>query len=119
MTVEDDEGFEGVEFQTPLGSFWAGRFRDGDEEYRWARRRVRRIMGFYRHVTTFITVLILLLIIDIVTGVEEFWVQWVALVWGLILFLHWLNVFAFDALLGREAERRMLERELHRKRKEG
>ncbi len=119
MTVEDDEGFDGVEFQTPLGSFWAGRSHEGNEEFRRARRRVRRMMRFYRHVAMFVSVLILFLVIDIVTGPENFWVQWVALVWGLILFIHWLNVFVFDALLGREAERRMLQRELRRKRREG
>ncbi len=121
MTVEDDEGFEGVEFHTPVGSFRAGRghgamIDDDEEEYRRARRRVRRVMAFYRHLTTFVTVTLLLLVVDIVTGPEDFWVQWVALIWGIILLIHFLNVFAFDAILGREAEKRMLERELHKRR---
>jgi hypothetical protein len=118
--LEDDEGFEGVEFSTPVGSFRAGRGRswpedDGDEEYRRARRRVRRVMGFYRHLTTYISVILVLLVIDIITGPDDFWVQWVALVWGIILFLHFLNVFTFDSFIGREAERRMIERELRRR----
>jgi hypothetical protein len=121
MTLQDDEGFEGVEFQTPVGSFRAGRGRgrDGeepDEDYRRARRRVRRVMAFYRHLTTYVSVILLLLLIDVVTGPEEFWVQWVAIVWGVILLIHFLNVFAFDQLLGREAEKRMIERELQRRR---
>jgi hypothetical protein len=115
----DDEGFEGVEFHTPVGSFRAGRGRgpvdEADEEYRSARRRVRRVMASYRHLTTFISVLLLLLLIDIVTDPDKFWVQWVALVWGIILLLHLLNVFVFDAILGREAERRMIERELRKR----
>ncbi|HEU4759314.1 MAG TPA: 2TM domain-containing protein [Dehalococcoidia bacterium] len=118
--MDDDEGFEGVEFQTPVGSFRAGKGRGWaerpeDDEYRRARRRVRRTMGFYRHVSTFITVILVLLLIDIVTGPKDFWVQWVALVWGIILLLHFLNIFAFDAILGREAEQRMIERELRRR----
>ncbi len=117
MTIHDDEGFEGVEFDTPVGSFRAGRSQQ-DDEYRAARRAVRRRMGFFRHLSTYVTVIAGLLVIDIVTGVEEFWVQWVALVWGVILGVHLINVFLFDSLLGREAERRMIEREL-RKRDDG
>jgi hypothetical protein len=43
-------------------------------------------------------------------------VHWVAIIWGIILLIHFLNVFAFDHLLGREAEKRMIERELQRRR---
>jgi hypothetical protein len=121
MTFQDDEGFEGVEFETPVGSFRAGRGArgnpgEGDEDYRRARKRVRRLMAFYRHLTTYITVILLLLILDVVTGPEDFWVHWVAIIWGAILLIHFLNVFAFDQLLGREAEKRMIERELQRRR---
>ena len=116
---EDDEGFEGVEFHTPLGSFRAGHGHGGpaeadDEEYRRARRRVRRVMGFYRHLSTFISVLLVLLAIDILDGTDAFFTQWVALIWGIILTLHFLNVYAFDFFLGRDAERRMIERELRK-----
>ena len=118
--MEDDEGFEGVEFHTPVGSFRAGRggrgwTEEADDEYRRARRRVRRRMSFYRHLSTFVSVILVLLIIDIVSGAEDFWVQWVALVWGIILLLHFVNVFAFDALLGREAEERMIQEEMRKR----
>lgn len=122
MTFADDEGFEGVEFHTPVGSFRAGRGYgepdDSDEEYRRARRRVRRVMGFYRHLSTFVSVILVLLAINIVTGPDDFWVQWVALIWGIILAMHFLNVYVFDFVLGREAERRMIEHELRRGRGE-
>src|SRR3990172_2890375 len=116
---DNDEDFEGVEVNTPMGSFRAGRGKgwsraeeEADEEYRRAKRRVRRVMAFYRHLTTAVTTLLLLLVLDIITGVEGWWVQWVAAVWGIILLIHFLNVFVVDALLGREAEQRMIEREL-------
>jgi hypothetical protein len=123
MTIQDDEGFEGVEVNTPVGSFRAGRggrgkgdADDTGEDYRRARRRVRRLMAFYRHLTTYVSVILLLLLLDVVTGPEDFWVHWVAIIWGIILLIHFLNVFAFDHLLGREAEKRMIERELQRRR---
>ena len=43
---EDDEDFEGVEFNTPAGSFRAGRQKGGpegqDENYRRALERINR-----------------------------------------------------------------------------
>jgi hypothetical protein len=118
MTFQDD--FDGVEIETPVGSFRAGRGGwNADDDYKQARRAVRRRMGFFRHVSTFVSVLALLLIIDIVTGPDEFWVQWVALVWGIVLAVHFLNTFVFDAILGRDAERRMVERELRKRKSSG
>jgi len=113
----DDEGFEGVEFDTPVGSFRAGRGTagQGDQEdinFRRARRRVRRVMRFYRHISTFVTVILGLLAIDIIFDSDDFWVHWIALIWGIILLVHFLNAFVFDAVLGREAEQRMIDREL-------
>ena len=124
--MEDDEGFEGIEIDSPVGSIRMGRGRGGKEanvefgdDYWRVRRRVRRVMGFYRHLSTFVSVLLVLLAIDIVTGADEFWVQWVALVWGIILALHFLNVWVFDAVLGGEAERRMVEQELRKRQGRG
>jgi hypothetical protein len=123
--IEDDEGFEGVEFHTPVGSFRAGRGRgwgsqgEEDADYWAARRRVRRVLGFYRHVATFASVILVLLVFDLLSNRSHFFVQWVALVWGVVLALHFLNVFVFDVILGREAEQRMVERELRRRRRGG
>lgn len=115
MTAHSDEIFEGVEFETPIGSFRAGRGGDGDADYRSAKRRVRRVFGFYKHVATYVTVLLLLLAVDLVIDADDFFVQWVALVWGILLALHFLNVFVFDKFLSREAESRMIERELRKR----
>ena len=113
MTIQDDEGFEGVEFDAPPGSFQGRSHKD--DEYRSVRRGVQKRMGFFRHLSMFVTVIAGLLVVDIVTGTDEFWVQWVALVWGVVLGVHLLNVYVFDSLLGREAERRMIERELRKR----
>lgn len=119
MTFQDE--FDGVEVETPVGTFRAGRGGgwNDDDDYKQARRAVRRRMSFFRHVSTFVSVLALLLVIDIITGPDEFWVQWVALVWGIVLGVHFLNTFVFDAVLGRDAERRMVERELRKRKGSG
>jgi len=120
VTAHGDEIFDGVEFETPIGSFRAGRGGyDDDAEYRSAKRRVRRVFGFYKHVATYVTVLLLLLAVDLIIDGDDFFVQWVALVWGIILALHFLNVFVFDVFLSREAESRMIERELRKRGRSG
>jgi len=118
-TIQDDEGFEGIEFETPVGSFRAGRSGEADADYQSARRRVRRVFGFYRHAATYVTVILVLLAIDLLSNAGDFFVQWVALVWGIILAIHFLNVFAFDVFLSRDAERRMIDRELRKRSRSG
>ncbi len=123
--MEDDEGFEGIEFHTPVGSFRAGKGRGGwaemetDDQYWRVRRRVRRILGFWRHLATFVSIMLVLLALDLIFDPDDFFVHWVALIWGIIMALHFLNVFAFDAVLGKEAERRMIDRELRKRQSSG
>ncbi len=123
MTIQDDEGFDGVEFDPPIGSFRAGRGRDSrwakaDPEFRAIRWRVRRRMQFFRMVFTFACVLAVLGAIDWATG-GGWWIQWLALVMGVLVLLRFLSIFVFDGLIGREAERRMIESELRKRESRG
>lgn len=87
---------------------------DEQQVVRAARRRVRAVLGFYRHVVNFVSVVGLIALLDWATG-GGFFVQWVAAVWGGVLVLHSLRVLVLGTLLGPEAEQRMLERELSRR----
>lgn len=123
MTIQDDEGFEGVEFDTPVGTFRAGRgggyrWTEGGDEFRSIRRKVRRRMAFFRMLLTFAWVLAFLALIDWATG-GGWWVQWAALIGGVLVLLRFLSVFVFDSLIGREAERRMIESELRKRESRG
>ena len=124
MTIQDDEGFEGVEFDTPVGTFRAGRgggyrWSEGDDrEFRSIRRKVRKRMAFFRMLLTFAWVLAFLALVDWVTG-GDWWVQWVALIVGVLVVLRFLSIFVFDSLIGREAERRMIESELRKRESRG
>jgi hypothetical protein len=117
MTIQDDEGFEGVEVETPVGTFRAGRGRgawNGEDDFRSVRKYVRRRIGFYRLVWTLLCVVALLLVVDLATG----WHRWslvVGLILGILVTLRFLNIFVFDSLLGRDAERRMIEAELRKR----
>lgn len=127
MRMNEEEPFEGVEIDIPFGTVRVGIGGKGfhfevereDDEHRRIRRRVRRVLRFYRHLATFVTINLIIFVIDLLASRDDWFVQWVALIWGIILVLHFLNVFALGGLLGPEAERRMIERQLRRKRPSG
>jgi 2TM domain len=121
MTTQ--EGFEGVEMETPLGTFRAGRggshWADGDHDFRAIRRRVRRRMAFFRMLFTYVFVLGILAVAELVGGWHSRFLFVVAAVWGLFIALRFLSIFIFDSLIGREAERRMIESELRKRESRG
>ena len=85
------------------------------DEVRQIRRGVRQKLNFYRNVVTFIVVVGVLALIDRLTG-DDWWVQWVAAIWGGLLLLDLLRVFVEPMLWGRDVEDRIVERELQRRR---
>ena len=118
----EGEPFEGVDIDTPIGRIRMGRgpgrefqFEVGsaDDAYRRARRRVRRRLRFFRHLTTYLLLNLIFFGFDALTG-GGYWVQWVAGIWGVFIAWDFLSAFVFPNLFGSEAERRMIERELRR-----
>ena len=85
------------------------------DEVRQIRREVRQKLSFYRNVVTFVVVVGVLTLIDWLTG-DDWWVQWVAAIWGGLLLLDLLRVFVEPMLWGRDVEDRIVERELQRRR---
>jgi hypothetical protein len=123
MTIDDHDDFEGIDISGPWGGvrIGSGRGRAGesrfgdDPDYRAVRRRVRQRLDFYRHVVTFAFVVGGLAVIDWLTG-GDWWVQWVAAIWGAVLVLQGFSLFISPGLWGRDVEERMVRRELERRR---
>ncbi len=119
----DDDEFEGVEVNSPFGGVRIGRGGvqvglgewDDDADDMRVRRRVRRKLNFYRNVMFFVVIVGALALIDLATG-GGWWVQWVAIIWGGILALQFLNTFIAPNVWGRAVEDRMVEREMERRR---
>ncbi|MGH2404905.1 MAG: 2TM domain-containing protein [bacterium] len=86
-----------------------------DEErlQREARYRAHRQMEFLRHLAVFIPVMLLILAIDVLAG-DEWFIHWVAGIWGGILAIHFLFAFVLDDLLGPAMHQRMTENQLRR-----
>jgi hypothetical protein len=92
--------------------------RSNSDEYWTVRRRVRRRLRFVRHLFTYLALNGVFVLLDWGTGSERTidWAQWVALVWGIFLGWEFISTFLAPQLWGREAEERMIEREMRRRR---
>ena len=62
------------------------------DQVRIARRRVRELKGFYLHLLVYGFVTLGLFLMDAIQG-GSWWVQWVAIGWGVGLLSHALVVF--------------------------
>ena len=84
---------------------------DDERLQREARHRAHQRMDFLRHIAVFIPVIILILAIDVLSG-DDWFIQWVAGIWGGILAIHFLFAFVLDDLLGPPMERRLTDSQL-------
>jgi hypothetical protein len=122
MTRDHDE-FEGIDISGPWGGVrigsggmrFGGDWNEDDPELRQVRRRVRQRLEFFRQLAYFVVIVGGLALIDGATG-GGWWVQWLAIIWGAFLAFQFLGTFAGPMLWGREAEQRMVEREMERRR---
>jgi hypothetical protein len=63
------------------------------EAYRRAKERVEVKIGFYIHVSIYISVNILLIIINVSTSSGYYWFKWPLMGWGIAVLLHALSIF--------------------------
>lgn len=78
--------------------------------------KVRKLKGFYIHVSVYVVVILFLVINNwFTTGFDPFWAYWPAMGWGLALALHAIWVFQPFPFIGPDWEKRQIEKELGRK----
>ena len=80
------------------------------EAYQRVKKRVEAKFGFYIHLSVYIGVNILLIIINTVTSPQYFWCKWPLIGWGIGVFFHALGVFVFGgkpAILDKMIEKEM------------
>lgn len=85
-------------------------------EYQAARRQVRRLRGFYAHLSVYLAVNAGLLIINLFSAPGRLWVVWPLAGWGIAIAIHGASVFLGDRLCGREWEERKMQELLRRDR---
>lgn len=87
-----------------------------------ARKRVKSIMGFYKHLTAYLTVNMFLLALNYFNLDEgeiffEFSTFSTAFFWGIGLAFHAISVYGTNAFLGSEWEERKIREIMERQKK--
>lgn len=85
-----------------------------DDRRREARRHVHALRAWYGHLTTYLLVIGGLAFLNWMTGHGAWWVQWVALGWGIGLVAHSLRVWLRRGVFGHDWEARKVEEYLRR-----
>ena len=87
-----------------------------NDKYKRAKKRIDQLKGFYIHLLVYILVNLFILIniyISTVEDNENFW-QWehffVCFAWGIGLTFHAINVFGINPFLGKDWEKRQIEK---------
>ncbi|MEZ8824625.1 2TM domain-containing protein [Vibrio amylolyticus] len=74
--------------------------------------QVKKVKGFYAHLTKYLSVICLLFVINFVTGTEEFWAIYPALGWGIFMVSHAIKAFEIFDFLGDDWEKKEVEKRL-------
>ena len=77
------------------------------DHYNIARRRAGARLGFYIHLSTFIVVNILLIIINFAVTPDYKWFIWPLLGWGIGLLGHAAGIFVFPGMLHRMTDQEL------------
>ncbi len=84
------------------------------QEEQLALAKVRKIRGFYIHLTQYVVVIAVLAVINLVTHPSRLWFFWPAMGWGIGVLAHAAATFEFIPFFGAEWERKQVEKQLGR-----
>jgi len=87
--MEQHEHEQAVESNTDLCQQDEPTLEEKKEIYARALCRARMKMALYIHATVFVSVILLLIVINLLTTPGNLWVVWPFLGWGIGLLLHW------------------------------
>lgn len=88
---------------------------DQSSEYKAARCQVRKLRGFYAHLTVYLAVNAGLLVINLFSSPGRLWVVWPLAGWGIAVVIHGASVFLGGRWFGREWEERKIREIMERK----
>jgi len=91
---------------------------ENQETYQRAKKKVEAKYGFYIHLSVYIAVSVLLIIINLSTTPEPLWFKWPLIGWSIGVFFHALGVFVFsggstikDQMIKKEMEKEALKKQ--------
>ncbi len=74
-----------------------------------AKKRMKELQGFYKHLYSYIAVNVILLIINLVTSPKDLWFYWVTVFWGIGIIGHAFRVFGKNRILSKDWEDRKVK----------
>lgn len=77
--------------------------------------QVKEIKNFYSHLITYLVVIAILLVVNLLTGPDYLWVFWPAMGWGIGIISHGLSAFEVVNLFSPNWEKKQIEKRLGRK----
>ncbi len=82
-----------------------------------AMKQVRKLRGFYIHLTQYVIVCSFLALVNLITHPQKLWFQWPMLGWGIGVLAHGLSISSGHrfSFFGAEWERKQIELRLGRK----
>lgn len=86
-----------------------------DHTYQQVVKVVRRKLGFYKHLSAYILINSVLILINLLNSPQIWWVQWVLLGWGIGIFFHGFQVLGNANNL--QLEQHMIAKELEKQKK--
>lgn len=87
--------------------------------YRRAEKRADEKIGFYKHLGSFITVNVILIVLNFLTldkGDGGWWFYWISIFWGIGLLAHFLRVFVLNGKLD-DSREEMIQKEMEKLKK--
>lgn len=85
---------------------------DDQEAYKIAKKRVEAKLGFYIHLTVYVVINLMLMIINFTTSSNYLWFKWPLIGWGIGVFFHGLGTFVFSG--GSAIKEWLIEREMRK-----
>ena len=95
---------------------------DHDRARQRARQEVRALRGDYQQAMVYAAVMVMLVLINIMSGDAwrgNWWVQWPAMPWGVVLIIHGILATRGNSLFGPDWEDRKVEELMKRKGQSG
>lgn len=84
-----------------------------------AQKKVKKIKEFYEHLTVYLLVNPIVIVVNVMTSPGYLWFIWCLMGWGMAVILHGLKVFSFPPFFNKKWEekkiREILEKEKNKK----
>ncbi len=88
------------------------------EAYVRAEKRAEAKLGFYKSLTVYLAVNLVLFLINLVTSPGKWWFYWPLFFWGIGVFFHFLKVFVTRGQLEEKVKEGLIRKELEKEEKQ-